>query len=250
MALQGPQEELPNCISHVAALRDKFQRWREGVGVGSYAKVFEDSEKILGEVRVDQLPGSRRGPRTGDTTPYDHYRRAIYLPFIDYMSAELESRFSQQSALAIKLCCLIPKYMMTHHVQFEEIKDSLAMYLEILPSDLNDLEQQYELWHEKFIDVPPSELPSTISKSLDECSKTFTPGIYALLQIFATVPVSTATAERSFSALKLLKTYLRSTMVQDRISSLALIYIHKDLKIDIENIIDKFALQSRRLKFN
>ena len=59
-------------------------------------------------------------------------------------------------------------------------------------------------------------------------------------KIFATLPVSSATAERSFSALKYLKSYLRSTMSEDRLNGLALAYIHRDLD---QHIIGWFAIK-------
>ena len=47
-------------------------------------------------------------------------------------------------------------------------------------------------------------------------------------QIFLTIPVTIAKCERSFSKLKLIKNYMRSTMVQERLSSLAIVSIeHK-----------------------
>jgi hypothetical protein len=55
---------------------------------------------------------------------------------------------------------------------------------------------------------------------------------------------------RSFSALRLLKTYLRSTMGEQRLSSLALLFIHKEMDIDLEKVIDRFALANRRLEFS
>ena len=55
--------------------------------------------------------------------------------------------------------------------------------------------------------------------------------------------MSAATAERSFSKLKLIKTYLRSTMGQERLNGLALLSIEKDLanRISYDKVIDKFA---------
>jgi hypothetical protein len=47
------------------------------------------------------------------------------------------------------------------------------------------------------------------------------PVILAMLQIFATLPVTTATGERSFSPLKYMKSYLQSTMTEDRLNSLS-----------------------------
>jgi len=65
--------------------------------------------------------------------------------------------------------------------------------------------------------------------------------------MFATLPVTTATGERSFSALKLIKTYLRTSMREDRLIALALLYINKDIKLDYSQVIDQFAKENRRL---
>ena len=48
-----------------------------------------------------------------------------------------------------------------------------------------------------------------------------------LLHIVLTIPVTTSTAERSFSTLRRLKTYLRSTMSQTRLNHLMLLHIHR-----------------------
>ena len=75
------------------------------------------------------------------------------------------------------------------------------------------------------------------------------PVIFTLLQIGATLPVTVCTAERSFSSMKLLKSYLRSNMKEDRLSNLALIYIYKDEEINVEEVIGGFAAKNRRLNF-
>lgn len=49
-------------------------------------------------------------------------------------------------------------------------------------------------------------------EALLNCCKEIYPNINLLLKIFVTLPVSTATPERSFSSLKRLKTHLRNTM--------------------------------------
>ena len=70
-------------------------------------------------------------------------------------------------------------------------------------------------------------------------------------RFFATLPVTTATAERSFSTLRRLKTYLRTTMTGERLNGLALMTIHRDIstKIDPQDVISRLAKKSRRLDF-
>ena len=62
------------------------------------------------------------------------------------------------------------------------------------------------------------------------------------------MPVTVASAERSFSKLKLLKSYLRSTMSQERLNGLAMISIENDFlgKINCDKLIDEFAAKKAR----
>ena len=54
-------------------------------------------------------------------------------------------------------------------------------------------------------------------------------------QILAILPVTIATNNRLFSALKYLNTYLRNTTKQVRLNGLALLYVHRDIIIQILN---------------
>jgi hypothetical protein len=65
------------------------------------------------------------------------------------------------------------------------------------------------------------------------------------------MPVTVASAERSFSKLKLLKNYLRSTMFQERLNGLATLSIEKGLldEIDIDFIVTDFASTNVTRKF-
>ncbi|XP_022032568.1 zinc finger MYM-type protein 1-like [Helianthus annuus] len=67
-------------------------------------------------------------------------------------------------------------------------------------------------------------------------------------RILLTIPVTMASAERSFSKLKLLKSYLRSTMSQDRLSGLAMIAIKNEVldNINCEELIQQFAMKNAR----
>lgn len=71
-----------------------------------------------------------------------------------------------------------------------------------------------------------------------------------VLHILATLPVHGASAERSFSALCRLETWMRSQMNEERLTGLA--FLHTDRDIDMAKVIQWFATKDsgqRRLEF-
>ena len=66
------------------------------------------------------------------------------------------------------------------------------------------------------------------------------PNLWTALRIRLIIPVTVGSAERSFSYLKLIKTYLHSTMTHDRLSGLAIISVNHELaqEVKIHEIID------------
>ena len=58
--------------------------------------------------------------------------------------------------------------------------------------------------------------------------------------------VTSCTAERSFSGLKRIKTALRSSMSNECLSSLALLHIHPDISVSIEEVLDEFSRRNPR----
>ena len=70
--------------------------------------------------------------------------------------------------------------------------------------------------------------------------------IYALLNISVVIPVSTAPPERTFSALRLLKTYLRNRTSESRLNGLAHMYLNSTVSIDVNDVINRFASQKNR----
>ena len=75
------------------------------------------------------------------------------------------------------------------------------------------------------------------------------PNLIVLLRLFLTSAVSVASCERSFSKLKLIKSYLRSTMSQARLDGLSILSIeHEQAKaLDFSIIINNFAKKKSRL---
>ena len=61
------------------------------------------------------------------------------------------------------------------------------------------------------------------------------------------IPVTSAGVERANSALKFVKTVHRHTMSQDRFNALVLLFVHRDIALDYNKIINMFANRHPRM---
>jgi len=78
---------------------------------------------------------------------------------------------------------------------------------------------------------------------------TIYPLVYKLIQLILTLPVSTATTERAFSTMKIVKTRLRNRMENDFLANYLIVYIEKEIaeRFTIDMIIDDFySMKERR----
>ncbi|XP_073151891.1 uncharacterized protein [Henckelia pumila] len=99
----------------------------------------------------------------------------------------------------------------------------------------------------------PREAKTTIDvvnylKKMDGCF----PNAQIAYKILLTIPVTVASAERSFSKLKLIKTFLRSTMSQEILNGLAMLSIEKEVteRLDYTDLISIFSSKTvRRVAF-
>ena len=73
-------------------------------------------------------------------------------------------------------------------------------------------------------------------KLFPECGK--------LLRLVLVLPATNAVSERSFSALRRVKTFLRSSMTQQRLNHLMVLHVHKELTdlLDPQIVIRQFVM--------
>ena len=75
------------------------------------------------------------------------------------------------------------------------------------------------------------------------------PNIKTIFKVSLLALVSSATVERANSALKFVKTARRSSMTEHRLNALVLLFVHKDIEIPEDEIVDIFAKRCpRRIK--
>ena len=79
-------------------------------------------------------------------------------------------------------------------------------------------------------------------------SKEMLSEVVCLIQFFFTIPVMTSTAERTFSALRQLKTFLRSTMSWPKLNHTMMLYIHTDRtdRISVDSVAKQFVMTNER----
>lgn len=75
-----------------------------------------------------------------------------------------------------------------------------------------------------------------------------------VIELIVVIPVSSASAERSFSTMRRVKTYFRSTMKSSRLNDLTLLSIEREISGQFMDnpsaVIDEFAvMKKRRLEF-
>jgi hypothetical protein len=83
----------------------------------------------------------------------------------------------------------------------------------------------------------------------NQCNKSLFPNVYKLVQVVMTIPIFSLTCERSFSAIRRFKNWLRTSIGQERFIKLYTLSIERDLtnKIDGKIILEKFASSNRKL---
>ncbi|CAF1658030.1 unnamed protein product [Rotaria magnacalcarata] len=164
----------------------------------------------------------------------EQYRTTIYYPLIDSVLIELNHRFSNANMeILISISSLCPKN--EKFLDFEILKP-FASHLDINPdmlkNELNVLRPM--LKNKKLLDL--KELYCELIPFVPAF-----PNVVLMVQGAMTIPVTSATCERSFSKMKTIKTALRNTMSDERLSNLCVLSIERDFKIDFDSVVEDFS---------
>lgn len=190
--------------------------------------------------------------RTNKHKTVTEYVKYIYEMFIQTKLEQLGKRFSKHQQIAANITSLLPSTVVDKTLN--DVKDVFEFYISDLPSNNIDvITGEFELWQLKWKKTPEDERPSNIINTLKAVApiKSFYPNLNCLFEIFAVLPVTVATAERSFSTMKRIKTSLRNSIGDKRLSNLAILHTHREIStnLNVESVIDIFCKNKRRIKF-
>ena len=139
--------------------------------------------------------------------PSEYYRINVFYPLIDHVVGELETRFSIQHKGLITVQNLFPLYLpklTDRHI--EKIKNYFTNHLNF--SEKSNFDAELARWRMK----NAMENKWEQEGAMPDCSRQEFPAIHKVLSIFLTTPVRSVSCERSFSALRRLKLWTRSSM--------------------------------------
>ncbi|KAK4579715.1 hypothetical protein RGQ29_029394 [Quercus rubra] len=189
-----------------------------------------------------------------DLTMEHHFRIGIFTVAIDFQLQELKSRFCELTTELVILCSVLnPK----DAFRLFKIVDICNLVKKYYPQDFTEHEQELlesQLRHYELdvIKHPDFQNISTISELCRGLKISGKSKIYflidRLIRLVLTLPVSTATTERAFSAMKLLKTRLRNRMEDELLTDNMIVYIEKEIagNFTIEMIMDEFYSMKNR----
>jgi len=127
---------------------------------------------------------------------------------------------------------LVPSAVVKH----DSLAEKLQFWQQDLPTPsslLSELKEWQYFWKQY---TPTLQLPGNLIECVKYADEDMYSNIRVLLIIGCTLPVSSAEAERSFSGLRPIKSYLRNRMSDEWLSGLALMHLHHDLDIDVDKI--------------
>ena len=215
-----------------------------------WTKVSTMAETADIDVEEPQLPRRRKTPKRYDDgltigdfhdTPKAYYRQ-LYYEAIDSIVSALKDRFDQPG---YGVYCKLEELLVKASCK-ENFKASLDFVCSFYKDDFNsdtlcaqlvtfglDFQAAYkdEKTKPTIFDI------RDYFKSLSHAQRQLLDQVCRAVQLILVMPATNATSERSFSALRRVKSYLRSTMGQQRLNNLMVLQVHRD-RTDSLNLVD------------
>lgn len=198
------------------------------------------------------LPRKCKAPRryeVGDGTavtpssPEDHFK-VIYYEALDTVIGCISDRFKQEN---YQMYSNLEQLLTTEEQPNEEDIDAV---LKLYGSDFekDKLITQLHLFHANYPSEKRTCIHDTIAvvKGMLVGEKQLLSEVVKFVKLLLVMLATNAISKRSFSAMHRIKTYLRSTMMQERLNSVMVLHVHKELTdgLNLKSICKEFVSKS------
>ncbi|XP_071701334.1 uncharacterized protein [Rutidosis leptorrhynchoides] len=253
-AFQRKSQDIVNALSLISTTKMLIQKLRDQSWQSLLNKVVGFCES--NSIRVPKMTKTykdivRSRSKKDDVTVEHHYRVDVFIAAVDSQLQELNSRFSESVTELLQLSvALDPRKSFNKN-------DICKLAKTFYPLDFTEqeiIQLKHELQHYE-LDVPNHpelkkvQTIAELCRGLQETNRSEVyPLLDRLIRLILTLPVSTATSERAFSSMKIVKTRLRSSMSDDFLKHCLILYIERDIAetFSIDEIIDDFSFKKPR----
>ena len=223
-------------------------------------------KKVLALASADEidiaepvLPRKRRAPSRFEdgnaspefhSSPRDMYRQ-VYYEAIDLLVQTIGDRFDQHGYNVYS--CL--EQLLLRAIQKKDYSKEFQVVIDVYDTDLTAINLKTHL------DVLSSSIPGdkkitnifdvkNYLQGLTRAERDLISEVIVVMKLILVMPATNSSSERSFSAMRRIKTYLRTTMKQERLNSLMVLHVHKDYtdKLHLLDIANDFVSNSNRRK--
>ncbi|XP_073034891.1 uncharacterized protein [Primulina eburnea] len=258
-ALQKKDQDIVNAMDLVQICKHRLQKMRDDGWDSFLEKVHWFCEQhYIDVLKMDDMftrwaPRGRPHRNPPEVTNLHHYRVDLFYGVIDMQLQELNDRFSEAGTkLLLCVACLCPQNLF-----YAFDKKKLMQLAEFYPQDFSrfdllTLDDQLETY---ICDMRSNKAFQGL-KGLGDLSENLVmskknmvyPLVYKLLTLALILPVATATVERVFSAMRIVKDRLRNRMSDDWMNDSLIVYVEKDifLTVDNESIVQRFQNMKTR----
>jgi hAT family C-terminal dimerisation region len=245
-------------ISYCMETINESVKFFEDMRNSQFVHIWDKTENLPD---VDRTQARRRGRPT--TTPLSQKESFALLManILNVLVDKLKTRFANFSAIkfAELFCC--EKYSSYSEFGSESFPlEAFQTLKESYPDHFNFVKLKAELQviytnsSLKDKGLPELLLVLGTDKSLQDAFRES----YKLCQLIYVLPSTSANAERVFSAMRRIKTYLRTTMTEERFSNISFLAVEKELVVQLhsqgqifyDKVIEEFVKKDRRADFN
>jgi hypothetical protein len=255
--LQRKSTDVLQAYNQLVEVHNELHLLRQNV-VEEFSSIFQEMEeeaKLLDILfSLPRLaPCQRHRTNISSDSIEEYYRRAVMVPFLDHILRELDERFSEMHRKVVQIFTLLPSNLPISSTCSSEVTGPLRSLVDIYQHDLpspSSFSVEYSSWVRHWRVQHTAEItpPDNLQDAYKQCDAECYPNIHVLLKLLLTLPVTTCENERSHSQLKLVKTHLRTTMSEERLSALMLLKVHRIAakNLSISRLVDQFVLKYPR----
>lgn len=228
LPLQKESLDLFKCSEHIKRICSVITENRSNAD-STIKEILSEAQNIAEELDIVlELPRITKRQRHRSNHPAEtaeeYWKRSLLIPYLDSLLNSLNERFSDENSPAFSLLCIHPYNMLQKTVQeMKTTSEEIANFYKIDNLKI-EIELWYELWKSKELDDEYLKRLNLVDVYSE--AKEMLPSVKHAIEIAMALPCTTATIERSFSTLRRVKTWLRTTMGENRLNgnSITLVY--------------------------